>query len=266
MRRPLRRRPASRVGFTAIELSAVASIIVILALILIPIVRNRVATARLVAAEDDMKTIETAQVMAHADTGYFFRLSDLDNPTPSPTAIGTANDPTPQAYWNRVLAGSDPARVALARSWQGPYTTFNRTKSLPVGTLVGASPPVSTMFRQVAPAGGPAAGTGPILVITTEVQDGRVTHPVDPWGSPYVFFGPEPDAPPTGSTQFYGNVPGVIRSEATESNFGLSVIYSLGPNNLPGSNANPQAENFYRRLVPRPGVDIGTDDDLVRVF
>ena len=59
-----------RRGFTAIEVSAVATIIAILALILIPIMRGRVDEAKRVAATEDMSGIEKAETLAFADTGH----------------------------------------------------------------------------------------------------------------------------------------------------------------------------------------------------
>src|SRR5689334_11618569 len=69
-----------RAGFTAIEISAVATIIAIMALILIPIVRNRVEEARKVAAQDDMAGIEKAESLAYGYSNFYFRLQDLSRP------------------------------------------------------------------------------------------------------------------------------------------------------------------------------------------
>jgi hypothetical protein len=52
-----------------IAVIAVASIIALLALIVVPVVRNRVASARIVSTQDDMRGIEIAQVIANGDTG-----------------------------------------------------------------------------------------------------------------------------------------------------------------------------------------------------
>ncbi len=280
-----------RRGFTAIELTAVATIITILALILLPIVRNRVDQARLVAAEDDMRTIEIAEVLARADTGQFFRISDLDNPVADPEDVEDAFDSAseaqmdsvigqlPAAYWNRpipnfVLDGTDTSfdirAHPIVTMWKGPYTRFSNSKFLALETLVTAQP---QLFRSVdigtTPAtnlslvsGSQTAGVnngvgGPILIIrntTNDVQDDiqdGETTAIDPWGAPYIFFGGE---------RIATNLPAGI--SGSESNFGIAAVYSLGPDGLPGSDVQSIDEETYYR---ESGF-IGTGDDLARTF
>lgn len=293
-----RTRPApapARRGFTAIELTAVATIITILALILLPIVRNRVDQARVVAAEDDMRTIEIAQVLARADTGHFFRISDLDNPIADPEDIQDAVDDgdeaeldsvlgqLPTAYWNRpiplfALDGTETSfdirGHPLVSMWKGPYTRFSTTKFETLETLVTLAP---QLFRSVdigqdpaadlsLVAGSQTAGVnngegGPILIIrntTNGVQDDIAddeTTAVDPWGSPYLFFGAE---------RIATNLPTNI--DGNESNFGVALVVSFGPDGLPGT---PDAddvglideETYYRETGW-----IGTGDDIARTF
>lgn len=278
----------ARRGFTAIELTAVATIITILALILLPIVRKRVDQARLVAAEDDMRTIEIAQVLARADTGEFYRISDLDNPAVDPedladavasgleTRMDALMGQLPSAYWNRPIPGFalngtetsfDIRTHPLVAKWTGPYTRFSNTKFQTLESLVSARP---TMFRSVDigidPAadlafGGSTAGVahgegGPILIVrntTNDLQDDAAdneTTAIDPWGAPYVFFGAERVAT---------NLP--VGISGNESNFGIAAVFSLGPDGLPGDGGADNETLYYREQ----GL-IGTGDDIARTF
>lgn len=274
----------ARRGFTAIELTAVATIITILALILLPIVRKRVDQARLVAAEDDMRTIEIAQVLARADTGQFFRISDLDNPpvdaedladavaSGQETRMDALMGLLPAAYWNRpvpdfALNGTETSfdirSHPLVSKWTGPYTRFSNTKFQSLEALVAARP---QMFRSVNIGVDPAVDLpldttnglgGPILIIrnalASGVQDdiiGGETTAIDPWGAPYVFFGPE---------RVQTNLP--VGIEGNESNFGIAAVYTLGPDGLPGDGQLNNETLYYREQ----GV-IGTGDDIGRTF
>ena len=242
-------------GFTAIEVSAVATIIAILALILIPIVRNRVNEARLVAAQNDMASIEKAQSMAFGFTGNYFRLFELDNPTPNQDIINSAPgteealaeiNKMPKATWN--IPGT-PAflpgfQTRMLSSWSGPYLSSHNT--LTPALLLNDLP---YLFRSDTVSG--ALG-GPILL--TNKEDLNIEQcPVDPWGLPYVFFGPTPVRDLGGAIAFTG----------TESNFGTPVVYSMGPNNVAGNDFinGTDPANYFRET----GV-LGTGDDLTRSF
>lgn len=271
----------SRRGFTAIELTAVATIITILALILLPIIRNRVDQARLVAAEDDMRTIEIAEVLARADTGQFYRISDLDNPLADPddlqVAIDSGNetqlDPfigrLPAAYWNRpipnfALDGTETSfdiiTEPIVSMWQGPYTRFSNTKFQLLQTLLTARP---TLFRSYDVGTGANLALnatnglgGPILIIRNTLNDEQddfvrqETTAIDPWGAPYIFFGAE---------RVQTNLP--VGIAGNESNFGIAAVFSLGPDGLPGDGGLDDETIYYREQ----GV-IGEGDDLARTF
>ena len=236
-------------GFTMVELTAVASIIAILALILIPIVRNRVQDARIVAVQDDLFSLEKAMILANADTGQFFRLADLDNSSGDGSRL-------PNAFWNRPIPpGSILGLLDGASAWKGVYMSFGNKRGRAVAQLVADRP---TMFRVFN--GTSADGEGPILVMETsdsnvnDLLEGDV-HPVDLWENPYLFFGPGPVG------ILAGNLPSSI--SGNESNFNLSVIYSLGPDNLPGKGRADIAENYYREtgFLGETG-----SDDIVRLF
>lgn len=245
-----------RRGFTAIELTAVASIIALLALILLPIVRKRVAQTRLTAAQDDMRTLEIAQTFARADTGHYVRLLDLDN-GPNDAAAGD-DGAVPRAYWNEPIPTVNFA--SFRETWDGPYTTFNQGKSLPINELVNARP---ELFRGLP--SNPVAGAddGPILILTfTGAGQGNdfadITaseYPIDPWGAPYIFFGDGPIGPNGGTIAI-----------SNESNFSTAVIYSLGPDGRPGDGTIATVDPTDSRNYFRETGVLGEGDDIVRRF
>lgn len=254
-RSPARRRR----GFTAIEMSAVITIILILSLILIPIVRSRVEESKVVAAQDDMAQIEKAELFAYSYTNHFFRLWDLERPVPNLTdATLTPAQRTrellklPNAYWNEPVLNT----TGLTDTWKGPFLAIH--KSATVATLLATNP---SMFRGD---GDPQAQQGPILVIAADRNDWQVPndnsallrarYPIDPWGSPYLFFGPGK----------IGNSGGQIAlPTANETDFGTSIVYSMGPDNLAGSVQQNQRQSI---LFFRESGVLGTGDDLSREF
>ncbi|MCL5270366.1 MAG: hypothetical protein M1457_07430 [bacterium] len=253
---------ARRAAFTAIEVTAVATIIAILALILIPIIRGRVEEAKVVAAQDDMQGLEKAQTIAFADTGHYFRLQDLDRPTPdltdktlTPTELDMEKRKVPPYFWDQVVLLNQVQN--LLNTWKGPYTTFHNTV-----TVTELLTLVPKMIR------GTAAGAlgGPILVMLTDDQDwkgdigglGRAKYPIDPWGNPYIFFG-------SGRMADVNNVNTAI-SYDNRVNYSTAVIYSLGPDGLPGDVINETSvtpAHFFREteVLGKTGTD-----DLVREF
>jgi type II secretory pathway pseudopilin PulG len=239
----LHSRRKRRLGFTAIELTAVASIIALLALILVPILRGRLANARFTATQDDMRSIEIAQMLANAENSAFFRLSDLDNP----------QNEIPMALWNIPLDPVNDINIftAFAESWNGPYITYNNTRFITLAQLTVGWPELVRVN------GGP--GNGPILVLQQGVVDPITLlprdelgqrHPIDAWNAPFIFFAPEPFGPLAGNIAI-----------GQESNFSVAVVYSLGPNRRAGDLLNPTAVHYFRES----GV-LGTGDDLTRIF
>lgn len=267
--RPLRAfsSSAKRRGFTAIEIAMVATVIAILALIVIPLFRNRVDEAKIAAAKADLASFMKAEQLAKADTGFYFRLEDLDNialndPTPPPGAGVTIETP-PMYYpasgnraqrvnpgsistelWHK-LSGSaqNPSNPAAQReaNFKGPYTSMNRT--ITYGELkrnTDLQPMVRSLngnqecaIRDLDKANLPA-GSNSLLF---DSEDNRV--PVDPWGNPYLFF------PPTGETQF-----------------NYASIISLGPDGQPSSiDVNPSVPQVPASYL-REGGFLGKGDDL----
>lgn len=249
-----------RAGFTAIEVSAVATIIAIMALILIPIVRNRVEEARRVAAMDDMKGIETGQSLAYGYANLYFRLQDLTRPesvsTGNPVQQGIEFLKLPPATWNQPLASSQVAN--LAENWKGAFVAYHNTRS--VRELVALFPFLFRSPNNDAVAG---TGAGPILVQGRDDEDwlgatgglDRALYPIDPWGNPYIFFGP-------GAIGVIGN-PAV--DAANQQNYSNAVVFSMGPDGVPASNqaAFGNAVNYFRETGLLGAVG---SDDLKREF
>ena len=230
-----------RRGVTAVEMIAVVTIIAILALILIPTLRGRVAHSRSVAVEEELANLAKVVSLAHEETEYYFRLQDYDN-----LAGLLANPDDPQFYTDpnievpvAVRTGllDEPVmltaaqRQILTERWQGPYTQFNNYMT--IGEIRVAWPEIDNGINP------PVPGDGPIFALAEE-DGGR--YPLDPWGAPYLFFGP-----------------GILQ-ETTY--FGTPVLYSMGPDSLPGDNAAPSSGDYY----PSPVGVLGTEDDVVWNF
>lgn len=222
-------------GFTAIEVSAVATIIAILALILIPIVRNRVAEARLVAAQDDMASIEKAQSIAYGFTGKYFRLMDLE----------LGSNPLPQDTWNKPFSSALVNGLHVDTNWSGPYLALHRERS--VAELVPERP---YLFR-----GNLNVTGGPVHVTQNDLLNGK-RMPLDPWGAPYLFFG-------DGKVGDGDEVEGGQIAISTETNFGFPIVFSLGPNGAPGDAVGSETDP---KLYFRESAVLGTGDDLYRTF
>ncbi len=254
--RKWRRRGEER-GFTAMEIAMVATVIAIFALMVIPLFRNRVEEAKIAAAQADLTSLMKAEIMAHADTGFYFRLEDLDNvinnaPNPLPGGWSGVTIETPPLVYVPGADNRSPRNLTLQEwyalagtsaspKWKGPYVTMNRT--ITYGELrASGSPLLRTVnggqyspIRDI-PVGGFGGGNANLY----DSDKNRI--PIDPWGNPYLFFPP-----------------------LNESNYNYCSIFSLGPDGLPG-NGQP----FIRQNLVREGADInnpnddvlGTGDDL----
>jgi len=264
---------ARRAGFTAIEVTAVATIIAILALILIPIVRTRVEESKKVAAQDDMAGIEKAEEMAYGYTNHYFRLQDLNRPEPTDEEIqgfkagtnATAAFKIPDAYWDRSLLQSSETSY-LVDNWKGPYYQFHHSAA--VGDLARQSQGNGFYFHgdnQLV-----TNGKGPILLLAKDEIDwlnppgsgGAISgdpnkstlrqYPVDPWGNPYLFFGSGAMSPFEGMPEAPFPFP-----------YPTAAVYSMGPDGMPGSQT---ATNVKPEYYFREGNVLGTGDDLKREF
>jgi prepilin-type N-terminal cleavage/methylation domain-containing protein len=223
-------------GFTAIEIAMVATVIAILSLIVLPLFRNRVDEAKIAAARADLASLMKAEMVAQADTGFFFRLEDLDNVagnTPSPAPGTGITIQTPPLVYANGQDNRSPRGVTLqewfslagpasAPRFKGAYAAI--TRSLTYGEMRAS--PSSVLYLRSAtgsignyaairdlPQGGQPAGTDPTLF---DSLDNRI--PIDPWGNPYLFFPP-----------------------SNESSYNFAAIYSLGPDGLPADEATRTA-------------------------
>lgn len=234
-------------GFTAVEIAMVASVIAILALLILPIFRQRAEEARVAAVEDELASLVKALLLVEADMpggGYLVQLNDLDNRS-NPT-LDVLNDPLtpdldpPVSFWNRDLGEfqflnltqvADRARYqTILSNWKGPYVAWKNTVSLLELRDRASLQPYTNQ----------GANQGPISIPAPPVYNnfdlGADRYPVDPWGNPYLLFGPE------------------------ETIYNVRVLYSVGPNGVPG-NGNGDLPDYNRRN----GV-LGTGDDFSFTF
>ena len=232
-------------GFTAMEIAMVATVIAILALIVMPIFRNRVNEAKIAACQADLYSLMKAEMLAQADTDYYFRLEDLDNvqnniPGAAPSDGVTLEIPI-MIYSGRVdpqlplpglrldqwrnLAGTDENP-----RFKGPYATFTRVEKY--GDLRLLRPEFfRTSLSEYAAFRNIDSGFS-----TDNLFDSLENRiPVDPWGNPYLFFPPSSD-----------------------SAYNYAAIYSTGPDGMPGKGQPTTRENFRRE-----GVDLANSNDDV---
>jgi len=245
-------------GFTAMEIAMVATVIAIFALLVIPLFRNRVDEAKIAAAQADLASLMKAEIMAHADTAYYFRLEDLDNirnnaPNPLPGGWTGVTIETPPLVYVQGADNRSPRNLTLGEwyalagtvttpKWKGPYVTMNHT--ITYGELRSAG---SVLLRSVngvsnyspirdIPSGGVGGGNANLY----DSDKNRI--PVDPWGNPYLFFPP-----------------------LAESSYNYCSIFSLGPDGLPGNGQPFTRQNLVREgaNLTDPNDDVlGTGDDL----
>ncbi|MBN1515767.1 hypothetical protein JXA32_04270 [Candidatus Sumerlaeota bacterium] len=242
-------------GFSAIEVTMVATVIAILALVALPVYMKKMEEARLNSTIDEMKELSTALVMAKADTSEYPRLQDLDNTTGFVDANGdnvpdnNLEDPeyahvyVPSAYWNDLFfndGGSE--RAILALRWKGPYVTYQQSRSIAIYDIR-----YSEVFRELLsnPSGGPVPYHG-----IWRPSDDLDRYPVDAWGTPYIFFG-------TGPT---------IYDSPSETGFLVARIFSCGPDGLPGDGGAFDAANLRPWEIDGTGGLLGEpdSDDIIR--
>lgn len=226
----------------------VASIIAILALLILPVFRQRAEDARLVAAQDEMQSLVKALLLVEADMpgGNFLpRLNDLDNRA-FPEKINDGNfntdlDP-PRSRWFPGTSSSNQGRyieipnpeyfASVVPNWRGPYIAVKNTVSLRT---------ILVNFPDFVDAG-PGVLDGPIGIFPGGIDAQSLDidrYPIDPWGNPYVLFGAE------------------------ETIYNVRALFSLGPDGLPGSgNPSPSTADYNRRAPTL----LGSGDDLEYLF
>jgi type II secretory pathway pseudopilin PulG len=223
----------------------VAAVIAILALIILPLFQKRAEKAKIAAAQDDLKGLAHAEMLAYADASWYFRLQDLDN-TQLNTAQLTPPIPdtkrdisVPYALWDRALTANE--RVTLSSRWQGPYIAVQTMSSTPPSLAQVRWPIV--LFQPN------SQGKYPILIIQDDNLDNDKI-PTDPWGGPYIFYAPASE------TEYN-----------TSYNYRNGVIYSMGPNGLPGDGLGGITSNNIVRDSPVTSPsNLGNGDDIKYVF
>lgn len=235
----------------------VATVIAILALLVLPLYRARVTEAKIAAARDEVSSIAKAQLLAEADLGFHVRLQDLDNGQGADAVnVNNVHILPPIAAWNGTLNGPSTPVIGMVNvdrnsvvvnNWLGPYgalTTYAVVADLQ-DYWYGESAPDSGFINV---AGG--IGAFPSHPTAGDDNPDMDRYPVDPWGGPYAFYG---------QGRFPANDP-------LESNFNYSVVVSFGPNGVVANDAdiatNPAA---YRRYNPTDPSETGLigDETLV---
>lgn len=256
-------------GFSAIEVTAVAAIIAVLALILIPAVNKRVDDSKIAAAKDDLQAIQKAEELAYGYTGHYFRLCDLDRPAPESPQDADAALRVPRAYWNKPIMNQTETNF-LVNNWRGPFLPLRRSMSL--ADIVRTRPELVSSNGLAALAGADGLG-GPIYfyegddvnwkfpkggaIAGLDGQEGT-QYPIDPWGNPYIFFGAGRYGLPDGVSNF-----GLDQ----QNNWGTAAVYCMGPDGYSGSLATTeptsakQSKAYFRELWT-----LGTGDDIKREF
>jgi prepilin-type N-terminal cleavage/methylation domain-containing protein len=242
----------NRRGFTAIEIAMVATVIAILALLILPVFRQRAEEARLAAANDELQSIVKTLLLIEADMpgGAFMpRLNDLDNRS-NPGKVAGVNDvpdlDPARTTWRSTVPGTTRAgfyllsdaeyNATVPQNWQGPYVAVKNSRTLDEIDL--AYPQAVTRANGGSGTTTISSGTGPIWIYDNYDDLFADRYPVDPWGSPYLLFGTE------------------------ETIYNVRAVYSMGPDGVPGeNNPNPLPTDYDRR-----GGRLGTGDDLFFFF
>ncbi len=223
------------------------------------------------------------EMLVRADTSHYFRLQDLDNTAEfNPDASGIDYEKLdlflPHTKWNQELLPVQ--REQLQKQWKGPYISFNN--SALHRDLVREAPELFWGAQPVPVTGDPPFPPiegGPIFITTLDYYtDATVTVPsgyndrvpLDPWGNPYIFFA-------TGQIYDYASRPPVdvepvvsqiARAQGVEeTDYKSAVIYSLGPDGIPGNLRPRLPANLHRDgYIGENNDPRGPSDDLEIIF
>ncbi|NQU44139.1 hypothetical protein HQ520_12695 [bacterium] len=232
------------------EIIAVATIITILAMILIPMLRERVASSKGKAALDEMSNLAKVISISYAENDFYFRLQDLNN-----TSRYDANNPGSRAEvvpYARYMANgtldialTDGQRAALSQTWAGPYASYlNVVKMSELSQLRPEIITETTTDIDFTP----PVTVGPIVVYSGNTDEDEDLYPLDPWGNPYLFF---------------VAVETLYAAGGSETNYyGQPAIFSMGPNGNPGDlNEVTSSADYLPRFLNATGT-LGTGDDI----
>lgn len=233
-----------RRGFTAVEIAMVATVIAILALLIIPIFRKRTDEAKLAAASDEIQSLAKAYLIVESDLdGFQPRLQDLDNVEKDDSTITNVTLDPPIAEWNRTLGFAIDGVTAVAdtrptviQNFRGPYIAFRRADTVDNIIAIYGNDITYTNGGPIYVVGadGPDYAAGPV---TDDPVNDR--YPLDPWNAPYVYYGRETD-------------------------FKVRHLVSFGPDGVPGDGVGGPA-NIYQR-PETAGAELGTGDDIIFRF
>ncbi len=236
-------------GFTMVELLIAIIIIGILVAIIVPVLSNRAADARIAAAKADMEAIANAESQVALDTGYLVRLHVLDDSGAASDGFGsddgadvvdTIRDEIFNNAGNPDLIFLDAKTGILL-----PPNLFQRVEADPEG--FGWRGPYVNYQRRLKPP-------------TLPAFPWTYGSPLDPWGNPYFLFvaGEDLNSGTSSNGLWVNEVTGTLDPTfgyggftADARVFDRPTLVSLGPNSQPGDAANPV---------------LGAGDDLVRAF
>lgn len=135
------RHPASRLGFTLIEMIGVLAIIAILVAAVAPRIFDAISDSKITSATSMVKSLQSSVAKYYSDVGTLYPLDAAGVATP--LANGTSNA-TYGASMPDVLALPNSAAPAntgtgLWRKFRGPYTDAFTTANPPIGTAMTLS-------------------------------------------------------------------------------------------------------------------------------
>lgn len=253
-------------GFSIIELLIAIIIIGILVTILIPVIANRTADARLARANQDVENIANAEDRLAVDTGYLGRLYIL-NDVPGGDGIPFTIPPNLNDHIDGLrdhgLGGEYYQNSQLLFIY--PDTGYI-VGSLSTDSAVGTQLYLSVQRNETA-----FGWHGPYInwqtddnyldtATNTVYPDGI---PDDPWGNNYLLFTQqglvkEPDGTVVANQSFpFPNTGGLPTQTYDCKRFDRATILSLGPNGVPGDGSGPGNTN---------GGQLGQGDDIARKF
>lgn len=257
-------RLSRRRGFSILELLVAIIIIGVLVAILLPVVSQRAAQARIARANADLEHLAEGQARAAIDTGYYVRLFLLNDVRQgdgvafnrganNDRADGISDYLLPQLYYQNVdRLFIDPRTndfVTAGRNALILNQITNAETNYNVPTAVWNGPYMNWRADSNLPA-----------VAGSNAPDGI---PDDPWGNNYLFFtslglvlepgvtGADPIARASVGFDVNGNP--VLGGAFSTVVFDRATVVSLGPDGLPGRNGvvgstfgDPNSDDLFR--------------------